>query len=561
MSRNVQYWFYFVLNHKTEVALLIVFLALLFYMDQVKQKAINQYSGPAHRSKAQNPKIPKEYKFSVPQGIVIGKTGERKRRYFCLPELNDLIHCIIFGGSGSGKTSGPVMMTLLSNFVSQQKGLIFAFTLMVIDLKGELHAALPRGSYYLIDPTDREHSVGWDPYFILNREEDPDADLMIRVFSGIAASFVPTGNAENAFFTDNASGLLSGLLCWGYEHDIGMVDMVMRILTSSVPDLLNKCLQDSDEDDVSYAWLSKFQGKKLQESEAFQNFVSEMTTKLSCFKLSSVQYILRDNPRKIGPNAVRKKNVFLSVSDSMLTEQQFAPIFRMILEQEMSYLTDRLPPEGTKPVGLIIDELYAVGGGSKGKGIETLQKYLSIARGYGSFCVLALQGQAQLEQQYGKEGARIIMDNCRSKVILEASDMPTISNAIDMCGKYFEKNQNINDEKLTSTISWQEKDIFNKSDFLNLAAKKRIIVILQSGESPFYNIGKLQWFRDPYFKNIHDQIQKLPARAGNDQTEGKHKQNFLVNDCGHPMDNKKNRKEKQNGKSKKTASSNGSSTK
>ena len=512
MNREVQYWFYFVINHKKEVVLLIALLALIAYMDHIKQKTLNQYSGPAHRSKAQNPKIPKEYKFSFPQGIVIGQTGERRNRYFCLPEKRDLTHVLVLGGSGSGKTSGVILCTLLANLSSTFQGKRTkedsSFTYMAVDIKGELHEALPSKSYYLIDPNDRQHSVGWDPYFVLNREEDPDTDLMIRVFSGIASSFVPSGNAENAFFTENASGLLAGLLCWGYEHDIGMVDMVMRILTSSIPDLLNKCLQDSDEDDVSHAWLSKFQGQKLQESEAFQNFVSEMSTKLSCFKLASVQYILRDNDKKIGPNAVRKKNVFLSVSDSMLTEQQFAPIFRMILEQEMNYLTDQLPQDDTKPVGLIIDELYAVGGGSKGKGIETLQKYLSIARGYRSFCLLALQGQAQLEQQYGREGARIIMDNCRCKVILEASDVPTINNCIDMCGRYFEKNRNINDEKLSSTISWQEKDIFNKSDFLNLAAKKRIIVILQSGTSPFYNVGKLQWFRDPFLKKIHDQVKE-----------------------------------------------------
>ena len=491
-------------QHNPKQFILILLIGFFFLWSQfTRDKAMHQRNNSGQQKKAQNPSIPKQFiRRGKPDGVVLGSAG---KDYFCVPEEHDLVNVLILGGSGSGKSSGPIISTLLSNYADEKDGRP-SFRTLAIDLKGELHKSIPTSqsssSYYLIDPTDRDHSVGWDPFFLLNREENPDSDLMIRVFSSIASSFIPSGGSDQAFFSENATSLLSGFLSWGFEHDIGMVDMVQKILTSNITELLKKCLKESDEDSVSYSWLSKFQGTET--SEAFQNFTSEMTTNLSCFKLNSVQYVLRDNPDKIGPADVREKDVFLSVPDNLLTQQTFAPVFRMILEQEMQYLTEKLPEKGTKPVCLLIDELYAVGGGPKGK-LEGLETYLAICRGYSSFCILSTQGLGQLQQQYQKEGARIILDNCRCKVYLEASDIETINGAVEMCGKYYERELSIsNTDRMQSSVSWHEKDIFDRSYFLNLAANGRVIVILQSGKNSFYNIKKLQWFRDKYLSRIHD---------------------------------------------------------
>ncbi len=470
-------------------------------IDYLRHQSLTTRRTSRYKKAAQNPPISKRWLRKIPEGIVIG-TNKSRNRYFCIP-ADECLSVTVFGGSGSGKSAGPLLCSLLSNMENKanEQSRKRSFNAMVIDLKGELHEHMPEDSYLLIDPTDRPHSVGWNPYYRLDAEIEPSDDLKIQVFSGLAESFIPSGSPENAFFTENATSLLAGFLCWGYEHEYGMVDMVLKILTSNAAELLQECLAGADEESVSYSWLAKFSGTET--TEAFQNFTSEMSTKLSCFKLQEVQYILRDNYRRIGPDAVRKNDVFLSVPDHLLTESQFSPIFRMIIEQEMTYLTLKLPPKDTRPVLLCVDELFAVGGGTKGKGLSNLEKFLSICRGYKAFCLLALQGQAQLEQQYGKEQSQIIQDNT-ILVYLQLRDPKSISNAVDLCGSYYDRELSVHtNSKLSGTVSWKEKKIFDKSDFTSLVERKSVIVITPTGMN---QIRKLMWFNTPYFKRIYKKL-------------------------------------------------------
>ena len=210
----------------------------------------------------------------------------------------------------------------------------------------------------------------------------------------------------------------------------------------------------------------------------------------------------------------------------MLTETQMAPIFRMIISQEMQYLTLKLSPKGTRPVVLLVDEAYAIGGPA---GIPGLEKTLSICRGYRFSVILAFQGQAQIDAVYGSgngAGSRIILDNTRCRCILEVSDKKSAETCVSWTGKYMErKTSTQTSKKMTRSISWQEKDIFSPSDFTRLVEQQKVIVVTPTG---FSNIQKLQWFKDSHFQQIHQSLHEM-----NEQTTISH----------HTAS--KNRKEKQ----------------
>ncbi len=223
-----------------------------------------------------------------------------------------------------------------------------------------------------------------------------------------------------------------------------------------------------------------------------------MTVGLSCFSLQGVTYILRDNPKKIGMDAVRRKNVFLSIPDNLLTESQYSPIFRLIIEQQMTYLTSTLPSEHFRPIGIIIDEFYALGK------LPSAEKVLSLARGYGLFLWILTQGISGIEKNYGREGARIILENCRIKNILECSDTQSADMLIKLCGKYADKSTTYATvSKGRGTISWHDKDVFSAADFINLAERGKTIVITPSG---MHQIDKVQWYK---IKTIVDMQKKI----------------------------------------------------
>ena len=114
-----------------------------------------------------------------------------------------------------------------------------------------------------------------------------------------------------------------------------------------------------------------------------------------------------------------------------------------------------------------------------------------------------------LEQQYGREGARILEDNM-AKCILQITDPDTIKAAVDWTGKYTERRVSTSDSnKMTSTVSWSQEPIFDSSDFAALAGRKKVIIIPVNDK--FCQIRKSQWFADPYFKQLQKQITKQPS--------------------------------------------------
>lgn len=478
---------------------------------------LTHYHETSQHRKAKHPPIPEKWLRKVPEGLVLGKSG---KKYFCIPEGGphaDCMSALIWGGTGSGKTSGPIgcsVLQLQNDLIDKPDQ---AWTAMICDLKGEIHelaggisraCVIPQdedpSTFFLIDPAPekRSYTVGWDPYWRLHQETAPSNDLKIEVFTGIARCFIPE-DKNQPYFSENATAMLCGCLSYGYDHGENLVDTVLKILTSDIPKEIEKELSDTDYGSVTEFFLGKFRGKK---SEGFEDICSTLTSKLSCFSLDSVAYLLRDNPNQIGPDAVRRKTVFLSVPDHMLTETQLAPVFRMILSQEMQYLTLKLPPKDTRPVVLLVDEAYAIGGPS---GIPGLEKTLSICRGYRFSVILAFQGQAQIDAVYGLgngAGSRIILDNTRCRCILEVSDKKSADTCVSWTGKYMERKTNTQtSRKMSGSISWQDRDIFTPSDFTSLAEQKRVIVVTPTG---FSSIQKLQWFRDPHFRKIYESLHK-----------------------------------------------------
>ena len=467
----------------------IIFLGgMLLFAEAYSQYSRTHYHRTKQQRDAQHPKVAQRWLQKRPKGIVIGKAGGK---YFCIPESRDLLNLICLGGSGSGKSSGPLACTILQNHVDQ------GFTYLTIDIKGELHRLLPSGSYLLIDPTDREHSVGWDPYFRLHERENQPDDLQIEVFTGIARSLIPS-NEKDKYFSENAIAMLSGLLAYGFSKGETICDTIGWILTTSISERIKKISEEANPMDVCMFFLGKFVGKT---SEGFEDIISTMTTSLSCFSLQEVQYIFRDNPMRIGMDAVRKNNIFLSVPDNLLTESQFSPIFRLIIEQQLTYLTLKLPEKGQRPVGILIDEFYALGK------LSVIKHQLSICRGYGVFIALFTQSLAGIEELYGKEGARVITENTRIKVILECTDTTTSQMIVDWSGTYHERMNSHNTGRRAGSggISWQVKNVFDKSDFADLVERNRIIVISPSGMN---QINKVQWFRTTHFKRIHKVLNK-----------------------------------------------------
>ncbi len=224
------------------------------------------------QKKAQNPTPSKRWLFKNPEGIILG----RYKNYFFSTLENfykgGLVNILTLGGSGSGKSTllGTTLIT-----TSYHKRIDPTDTaipnFLVVDLKGELHELISCDNsfddYYLIDPTDREHSVGWDPYYRL-RGVDPPYDLKVDVFSSIARALIPS-NDKDKYFSENAISMLTGLLSYGFDNGRELIDIVDEILTGNLPELVTDAYEHSDRHSISARFLGKFQKKRVKDMKTY----------------------------------------------------------------------------------------------------------------------------------------------------------------------------------------------------------------------------------------------------------------------------------------------------
>lgn len=491
---------------------------LLLYNEKSRHDALHKHSITKQQRAAQNPPIDNRWKQKIPQGLVLGKVGSK---WFCLPEKAtesgfSVGHCLVLGGSGTGKTSSVYAESIMADWINKEEHPELFYSFLAVDIKGEIHKTFcppvaPPDSeegkdnpYYLLDPVDRELSYGYNPFCLIDTADYVSRDLIIQVSSDIASAFVSVSEKDR-YFSANALTILTGLVAYCIESSprIELVDMMQRIISEDVKALLNEVMEKALVGSVTMHFLGRFQGKG-DSNESFNDIISTLTTQLNAFALDAVVYMLRDNPHKIGVNAIREKPIILSVPDNLLDENTFAPVYRMIMTSMQRYLISKIPEPGTKPVVLFYDELFSLGGSEKGSGIPDLQHFMSIARQYGAAVVAAVQSEKMLVKQYDFEGSKILEDNM-CKVILQITDADSVRSAKDWTGKFDDRSVSVNaNSKLSTTVSWHQRDVFEGSDFSSLVSRKKVIVVPL--DDHFMAVGKSQWFREPFFKRAQERI-------------------------------------------------------
>ena len=436
---------------------------------------------------AMYPKVPPSLLSKEPEGIILGKY---KERYVRIP-LKDVYHYCILGGTGVGKSSGVLLDSLLANFADGKN----EFTSFSIDIKGELHevsSPMFNPDVLVVDPENR-NSCGWDVYYRLH--DNPSEDLIISSLEEISQGLIVSTNPKDSFFVENARTAMTGLLLYYYMRGDSFIDSVNQILESDTATLITEIIKDSEPADLWYKYLAKFNGKT---AESVQDIFTEMCTSLSIFTKSSIRFCFRDNYQKASPYSLMEgKSVFLAIPEHML--ESYSTIMRLCTVQVFKEL-ERRPKEQKKPILLIIDEFARIG---EMKGVFNA---LYTLRSRNVMVLLAFQSLAQAEQIYGDVGARILMENCRVKVILECTDPKTQKAITEWCGTYRDKKETLNGGKNRhKSYTYEDKPIVEAKDLTMLVGKGEEILVI--GGIGYLRPNKCPYFKDEKLKALADKVQ------------------------------------------------------
>lgn len=365
------------------------------------------------------------------QGLVVGCKGKnRKLRAFV---DGDDIHCLMIGAAGVGKTSFFLYPNLeytcasgMSFLTTDTKGDLYrnygtiaekyyGYRIAVIDLRNPtrshgnnmLHLVNKYMDIYLRDSTNLSAKAKAEKY----------AKIIAKtiIFSGEqdASSY-----GQNAFFYDSAEGLLTSAIlliaefCESRErHIISVFKLIQDLLAPSKVKGKNqfKLLLEKLPESHKTRW---FAGAALNTAEqSMQSVLSTALSRLNSFLDSELEQILCfDSVIDAERFCNEKSAIFLCLPEEDVTKHFLISLIIEQLYREILVVADETGGKLNNRVMMFLDEY-----GTLPK-INSAEMMFSASRSRRVTLVPMIQSIAQLQKNYGKEGADIIIDNCQDTV-------------------------------------------------------------------------------------------------------------------------------------------------
>ena len=368
------------------------------------------------------------------QGLILGSTQHGKQ-LDALVDRDD-VHCLMIGASGVGKTAFFLYPNLEFACAS-------GMSYLALDTKGDLarnYGTIAK-KYYgyhvsVIDLRNPTRSDGSNLLTLINRytdiaREHPDnlaARAKAEKYAKILAKTIvnPGGDdqdrGQNAFFYDAAEGLLTSVILLlaeyvpldsaGHEkrHIVSVFKLVQELLAPSGQNKKTgfQVLMDNLPSTHKARW---FAGAALNTSEqGMASVMSTVLSRLNAFLDSELEQVLCfDSAIDAEHFAAEKSAIFLVLPEEDSTKNFMAGLMIQNLSRELFSVADEHGGKLQNRVVFYCDELGTM------PPFDILPLF-SAGRSRKLTLVPIIQSLAQLEKNYGKEGAEIIADNCQDTI-------------------------------------------------------------------------------------------------------------------------------------------------
>ena len=365
----------------------------------------------------------------------VKKMIEEQRDIWALVDSDD-VHCLMIGASGVGKTAFFLYPNL-------EYACACGMSYLALDTKGDLarNYGCIASKYYgyqvtVIDLRNPTCSDGFNFMTLVNHymdraKRDPN-DLTAKAkaenYAKILAKTIisPEGSSQygdNAFFYESAEGVLAAIVMLLAEFILPEKDGTeKRHIVSAfklVQDLLAApgggrgkngfhVLMDMLPSVHKARWVA---GAALTAADqAMASVMSTVLSKLNAFLDSELeQVICRDNPIDAERFASSKCAIFVVIPEEDPTKNFIASLMIQNLSRELFSVADENRGRLKNRVVIYADEFGTM------PPFDVLSLF-SAGRSRGLTLVPIIQSLAQLEKNYGKEGAEIICDNCQDTI-------------------------------------------------------------------------------------------------------------------------------------------------
>ena len=473
------------------------------------------------------------------QGLILGST-QRGKQLDALVDRDD-VHCLMIGASGVGKTAFFLYPNLEFACAS-------GMSYLALDTKGDLarnYCTIAK-KYYgynvsVIDLRNPTRSDGSNLLTLINRymdiaREHPDnlaARAKAEKYAKILAKTIvnPGGDeqdrGQNAFFYDAAEGLLTAVILLlaeyvpldsaGHEkrHIVSVFKLVQELLAPSGQNKKTgfQVLMDNLPSTHKARW---FAGAALNTSEqGMASVMSTVLSRLNAFLDSELEQVLCfDSAIDAEHFAAEKSAIFLVLPEEDSTKNFMAGLMIQNLSRELFSVADEHGGKLPNRVVFYCDELGTM------PPFDILPLF-SAGRSRKLTLVPIIQSLAQLEKNYGKEGAEIIGDNCQDTIFggfaPNSQTAETLSKAL---GSRTVLTGSISKGKDSNSQSLQmaERALLSPDELKNLP--KGNFIVMKTGTHPMRTKLQLyfKWgisFEEPY--QVPERAQREVYYAGKEE--------------------------------------------
>ena len=453
------------------------------------------------------------------QGMILGSV-EKAGKLYALVDTGD-VHCLMIGAAGVGKTAHFLYPNIeyacasgMSFLTTDTKGDLYrnyagiaqkyyGYQTAVIDLRNPtrsdgdnmLHLVNKYMDVYLADPTNLSAKAKAEKYAKIT------AKTIISSQGADSSSY-----GQNAFFYDAAEGILTAAILLiaefcpeGKRHVISVFKLIQDLLAPSKVKGKNQfqLLMAKLPDTHKAKW---FAGAALNTAEqSMQSVLSTALSRLNAFLDSELEQILCfDTAIDAEMFCKQKTAIFLVMPEEDNTKYFIISLILQQLYREILVVADENGGKLDNRVMFFWDEVGTI------PKIESAEMMFSAIRSRRVSIVAMIQSFAQLQKNYGKEGAEIIVDNCQDTIFggfapnSESAEVlsKNLGNRTVLSGSV---NRGKND--LSQSLQMMQRSVMTADELKSLP--KGNFIVAKTGAHPMRTKLKLflKWgitFEEPY---------------------------------------------------------------
>ena len=389
-------------------------------------------------------------------GVIFGK---EKGAVFFSP-VNNEGHIAVFGGSGSGKTSGLLIPTLRS----------WTGTSLVIDISGDISSNCNIHNKIIFEPAN-PHSIPFNIFDAI--DQTADINEKNEKLEHLAYMLMPDSERmdDNAkFFLTEGRKILAAALIAFYHQGKDFIQICEFIMGHSFQKVFSAI--DASRCEMAIQYINSFEGANERNTAGCKQ-AADNAVKLFATNNKIKKVVRRPAKQELSFSAAsaENSNVFVIIDDVQL--ELYTPLVHVITSQCLDYFSSR-SAECKHSILFALDEFASFGKLDITAALRKLRKkHVRI--------MILTQSMADIDLIYGRAERMAMMNNFQFKVVLGASDTDTQEYFAKLIGNKIIQNHSIsrNAKSVTRTYTDVKEYAIEPAELAHL--KNELLLLYPDG--------------------------------------------------------------------------------